>query len=109
MDGALPPALVALLASLGPWGPFVGAGITLAIYYLRKRLAPQQPDAAPAPAPQPSTTPVLDALMQLLRARIAPPRSAAAMVVPPPDAEAEADISHEQAAAILLQVKPPAK
>lgn len=71
-------SLSAFLATLGPWGVLAGAGLTIVVQLVRKRLANKAPAPAPkpadpvgptpAPVPLPSlpNRPVLDAALRLL-------------------------------------------
>ena len=92
-------ALNAWLAGLGPWGIALGAALTIAAKILRDRMSKQPqpaPAPAPAPAPQPqpapSDTPLLDALLQVLRLRLTKRVFAAG----PGSAPVSADITPEQ-------------
>jgi hypothetical protein len=66
--------LNALLASGNWWAIAVGIGLTLASQWAKSRIAPSptpgpnQP--GPVPAPAPNGTPILDALLELLKKRM---------------------------------------
>lgn len=68
--------LPALLAGLGPWGIVIGVGVTLLAQWLRNRVSPSNPSPQPGPLPQPrpgpSETPLLDALLSILKNRFTP-------------------------------------
>lgn len=54
-----PNQLNLLLAGLGPWGIFIGIGVTLLSQWAKKRMSPSPPPApVPAPAPSPVPAPV---------------------------------------------------
>lgn len=98
-------ALSSFLSSLGPWGVLIGAAIPIIVNLIRDRVSPQpprpDPNQAPVPGPSPSGTPVLDAILQILRAKLTP--------APPAVPVAASDIAHEDAAELLLKLfKPPA-
>jgi len=61
-------ALPNMLASLGPWGIVIGVAVTLFVQWLRARMGPNQPPLLPGP----SQTPLLDALLAILRERLRP-------------------------------------
>lgn len=98
--------LNAALAALGPWGILIGAVIAIAGRYLRDRMgpAPVSPDPKPSPAPAPSSTPILDAILQILRAKLSPSAPVQSLAPPEP-----ADLSHDDAAELLLKLCGPKK
>lgn len=92
--------LIPLLAGFGPWGILAGAGLTLLVQWVKRRQNPT-PTPAPGPAPvNPTDTPVLDALLAILRKRLVPPAA------PKADAIAPADIDHETVAKVLGALPP---
>lgn len=98
---------LASLSALGPWGVLVGVAVTLAAQFLRNRLpSGPAPVPPPSPAPAPHGTPVLDALLALLRARFTAPAQSATVTT---TAAPVADLDHETAADVLSKLFQPKK
>lgn len=65
------PQILNVLAQLGPWGLAVAA---LYLWWRSRNPAPPAPTPSPTPGPEPvptpSQTPILDALLELLRKKL---------------------------------------
>jgi hypothetical protein len=102
-------ALSQLLAGLGPWGVAIGIALTVGGQWVRNRMQPTAPAppvtpapaagpaapvvVTPAPAAPASPSPVLDAILAIIRLRLQ-------------TAAAGADIDHETAGDVLKAFAP---
>ncbi len=98
----------ALLSGLGPVGVIVGVLLVLALQYAQKRLSPPAPGPNPGPAPAPDApggTPILDALLNLLRLRLTKRESEMIQSFP---VTRTRDIDDDTLAKLFAAVAPPA-
>jgi hypothetical protein len=91
--------LLPFLSTLGPWGIVAGAIATVVVQRLREKFKPSDPKPVdPSKPVEPSNTPILDALLALIRAKLQKKPVQSFQSLPEP---VDADIDPEDAEKLI--------